>query len=844
MSTKQNPAANGVVKEEQSVLDSIIEQVDSQARQFDDSMEWANNTGTLAGIRAARSEVDTDRPYFGHFRAKNLATQSETFDLRIGLNGAQTKPQIVSWEAPIARAYHMRQGEPGESGMFSISDRREIEISNGEVTGIRNSYGFDNSSGSKSVAKVPKGTGSRAQQAPSGDEKSRLAGKLEKSRKGEFEHIVETIQEDQYTEISRSARGVLVLDGVAGSGKTMVGLHRVAYITSKEREQSERVDVSRVVFLSPTSDLLRWSTKLRKDLHIEQMEFSTISKFMWEWLQGVSGVVLDKIESHIDSNVQKIPSQKAVERATAQIANQGEIPEWLLGSPKPLIVNIPYKREIEKRMNAADWDRFWSNEPVLAEGTLQIESLKNKPFIDLDSVRKSIANSADNNMDLARIRTVCDLLRSAQPQDITGDVLLLSVMPNLKSVHAGLKRYYEVVVAVIKAASWGASNSHYTRIAGVQIRFHDEIFHSFTVPVTHALQHAPTDSSENTEEVQVKYLSERNRFRNNLLQYGQGFASQFTLQAKLGTEAYRRELDPKWKQIASNAIEQYVNRVWPPVRLSNHVLQWPIGYDPDEEGAPDRASLAVLCAAVIQNLYDSDDERHDFGHIVVDEAQELSEAEVAFLRAVTGNSLTLVGDSAQVMDQVTTADGRLAWIQERKDVQVIEFNRSYRTTAKVTEFCNQVLKLRGVSRLAEGYVERPGQPVVVKGCNSEEDQDRAITEWFNAITTGSSLIVVPEQSSTMLRNRMARLLSAIDPIAEQDCRVMTPTEARGLEFDHVIVVYVDDKNYPNTERFGAALYIACTRATATLTCTYLKTAETTASTWLPVERRFLGKWMV
>jgi DNA helicase IV len=844
MPTDKNSGSDGSLEQEQSVLDSIIKQVDAEARQFDDSMEWATNARTLAGIRAARSDVDTDRPYFGHFRAKNLETRSETFDLRIGLNGAQTKPQIVSWEAPIARAYHMRQGEPGESGKFSISDRREIEISNGEVTGIRNSYGFDNSSGSKSVVKVPKGTGSKTQQAPSGDEQSRLAGKLEKSRKGEFEHIVETIQQDQYTEISRSARGVLVLDGVAGSGKTMVGLHRVAYITSKEREQSERVDVSRVVFLSPTSDLLRWSTKLRKDLHIEQMEFSTISKFMWEWLQGVSGVVLDKIESHIDSNVQQIPSQKAVERAASSIANQSEIPEWLLASPKPLIVNIPYKREIEKRMNAADWDRFWSNEPTLAEGTLQIEALKNKPFIDLKSVRKSIANSADNNMDLARIRTVCDLLRSAQPQDITGDVLLLSVMPNLKSVHADLKRYYEVVVAVIKAASWGTSNSHYTRIAGVQIRFHDELFHPFTVPVTHVLQNVSADSSDNAAGVQAKYLSERNRFRANLLQYGQGFGNQFAIQARVGSELARRELDPKWKQIATNAIEQYVNRVWQPVQLSNHVLQWPIGYDPEEEGAPDRASLGVLCAAVIQNHYDNDDERRDLGHIVVDEAQELSEAEVAFLRAVSGNSLTLVGDSAQVMEQKTTADGRPAWIQERKDVQVIEFNRSYRTTAKVTEFCNEVLKLRGITRLAQGYAERPGQPVVVKACNSEEDQDRETTEWFKAITTGSSLIVVPEQSSAMMRNRMSRLLTAIDPTAEQKCRVMTPSEARGLEFDHVIVVNVDDKNYPNTEKFGAALYIACTRATATLTCTYLKTARTTASTWLPIERRFLGKWMV
>jgi hypothetical protein len=687
--------------------------------------------------------------------------------------------------------------------------------------------------------KVPKGTGSKIQQAPSGDEQSRLAGKLEKSRKGEFEHIVETIQEDQYTEISRSARGVLVLDGVAGSGKTMVGLHRVAYITSKEREQSERVDVSRVVFLSPTSDLLRWSTKLRKDLHIEKMEFSTITKFMWEWLQGVTGVVVDRIESNSDANVAQLPSQAAVDQTARKIASFSEIPVSLKANPKPLIVNIPYKREIGKRMNVADWDRFWSNEPTLSEGIPQAAALKNKPFIDLQIVHKSVANSADKNMDLARIRTVCDFLRSVQPLDITGDVLLLSVTPDRADVLTGLKKYYEIVVATIKAASWGASNSHYGRIAAVQIRYQNELFHSFKVPVSDSISAQVAASSSMETAAPLRYLSERNRFRANLLQYGQGFGNQFAIQARVGSELARRELDPKWKQIAQNAIEQYVNRVWRPVSLSV-VLPWPIGYGDEEEGAPDRASLAVLCSAVTQNLYDSDDDRRSLGHVVVDEAQELSEAEVAFLRAVSDNSLTLVGDSAQVMGEKATADGRPAWIQKRNDVEVIEFNRSYRTTAKVTEFCNQVLKIRGVARLAQGYAERPGKPVVVKRFESEADQDKEITDWFKGIEVGSSLIVIPEQSSAMTRNRVSRLLTAIDPGAEQKCRVMTPSEARGLEFDHVLVVYVSNINYPELEKFGAAFYIACTRATATLTCTYFNQV----SVWLPTQHDDSGKYLV
>jgi DNA helicase IV len=84
----------------------------------------------------------------------------------------------------------------------------------------------------------------------------------------------------------------------------------------------------------------------------------------------------------------------------------------------------------------------------------------------------------------------------------------------------------------------------------------------------------------------------------------------------------------------------------------------------------------------------------------------------------------------------------------------------------------------------------------------------------------------------MTRNRIMELLASINPQAETRCRVMTPAEARGLEFDHVLVAYVDHGNYPKTEKYGAALYVACTRATATLTCTYFGSA----SGWLPTSQ--------
>ncbi len=821
MATSKKAVASVQVSEEQRVLDSVLNQIETEVKKFDDSLEWATNPRTMAGIRSARLHVDTDRPYFGHFKAKNVSTNSDVFDLRIGLSGAETNPQIVSWEAPIARVYHMLQGEPGKSGNFSISDRREIEISASKVTRVRNSYGFD--SQQNQDASVVDST-----QAV--EPETRLTAALQSTRTGEFKHIVETIQPDQFTEISRSARGTLALDGVAGSGKTMVGLHRVAYVTSSLREPAERVEIKRVVFLSPTPDLLRWSTKLRKDLRIEEMRFATITRFMWEWLQGIPGVVLDQIATDAAVAGQQNPSRNAVERTSRNIVGLSEIPESLTINSEPLFVDIPYKREISKRMNVADWLRFWSNAPVLAEGDLQIKQLGQKPYIDLKVVRETLKNNVTTPIDQARVRTVCDYLPLVTPLDITGDVLLISVDRQRADVHAWLKINYELVLATIKAASWGASSAQYQRIAAVQIRFNDELFHRFEIPVDRL--DAPAESAASGgKRHTVRNLSYRDRFRTNLLQRGQGLESQFESTTRMKPEFRGRELDPKWKQIAANAIEQYVDQVWRRVPLST-VLPWAVTYDRTEEDCPDRASLAVLCAAVIQNLDEDDINRKSLSHIVVDEAQELSEAELSFLKDVSANSLTLVGDSAQVMGLGYTANGTPPWIQERVGLEVIQFNRSYRTTAKVTEFCNDILERRGISRLAESYSERPGDAVSVVARDSEAEQDSLIREWFEGIEAGSGLIVVPEASSAMTRNRIMELLASINPQAETRCRVMTPAEARGLEFDHVLVAYVDHGNYPKTEKYGAALYVACTRATATLTCTYFGSA----SGWLPTSQ--------
>jgi DNA helicase-2/ATP-dependent DNA helicase PcrA len=115
-----------------------------------------------------------------------------------------------------------------------------------------------------------------------------LISLLAEHREGLMHDIVATIQEEQYRLISSPLERVLVIQGVAGSGKTSIALHRLSYLLYP-RDGKRKLEYQSVLYLAPNPIFLHYVGQVLPELGdrgVPQMTFD-------DWLVGRLGEKLD-----------------------------------------------------------------------------------------------------------------------------------------------------------------------------------------------------------------------------------------------------------------------------------------------------------------------------------------------------------------------------------------------------------------------------------------------------------------------------------------------------------------------------------------------------------------------
>jgi DNA helicase IV len=138
------------------------------------------------------------------------------------------RPAVIDWRAPVSRVFYRASlAEP-----MGLAMRRRFGFAAGELSAYEDEV-FRSGTDGRPPGAVP------ADGAPAGVSRI-LIEEIERPRSGPMRDIVATIQRDQDDIVRADADQTVCVQGAPGTGKTAVGLHRVAYLLYANRERMSR----------------------------------------------------------------------------------------------------------------------------------------------------------------------------------------------------------------------------------------------------------------------------------------------------------------------------------------------------------------------------------------------------------------------------------------------------------------------------------------------------------------------------------------------------------------------------------------------------------------------------
>lgn len=236
------------VAEEQEFVDraySRLDQLRSQYREQRQKIDANHGVGNAQGwterdalathFAELSSRLDNveERLVFGRLDMKDHATH---YIGRISLLDEHSSPLLVDWRAPISAPFYQATAQEP----LGVVRRRHIATRARTVTSVEDELLDVDQAQHQGLTLQGEGA---------------LMSALSSARSGRMGDIVATIQGEQDRVIRASDRGILVVQGGPGTGKTAVALHRAAYLLYTQRERLER---SGVLIIGPSRTFLRY----------------------------------------------------------------------------------------------------------------------------------------------------------------------------------------------------------------------------------------------------------------------------------------------------------------------------------------------------------------------------------------------------------------------------------------------------------------------------------------------------------------------------------------------------------------------------------------------------------
>lgn len=202
-------------------------------------------------------------PYFGRF---DVEEEGEIESFYISKTGNHPENNIIFWKQPFA-GRHYNGKASAENGLLL---RRDLTVKNGEVLSYKDLFTVEhNQDGDEFISDAE------------------LGELLSKDRTSKYlQNIIRTIQANQNSIIRAPLNESFIVQGVAGSGKSVVMLHRLSVLKYNEEQT---IDWSKVRVLVPNHGFVDYIYQLCEELDISDIKSETVLDYYLKCLRSYGG---------------------------------------------------------------------------------------------------------------------------------------------------------------------------------------------------------------------------------------------------------------------------------------------------------------------------------------------------------------------------------------------------------------------------------------------------------------------------------------------------------------------------------------------------------------------------
>lgn len=264
-------------QEEKERLDRTLVTIDKELERLRAVPVYTGNDYTEQVLEAGRDNQrkqlaqSRQEPYFGRLDFEEQGgSRLPLYIGKVGVGGDSAQPIVIDWRAPVASLFYS----------FTGGDSATYEAPEGLIEGLV--YLKRNVVIRKQILERVVDTYNAEAEGPAVSDEF-LLYRLGENKDNKLRDIVSTIQAEQDQIIRAGKNTALIIQGVAGSGKTTVALHRLAYLLYQYKEQ---ISAEKMIIFAPNRMFINYISEVLPELGVGDIQQNTFS----DWAASILGL--------------------------------------------------------------------------------------------------------------------------------------------------------------------------------------------------------------------------------------------------------------------------------------------------------------------------------------------------------------------------------------------------------------------------------------------------------------------------------------------------------------------------------------------------------------------------